>query len=167
MHLVRFIDDNEIDVGPLAPCERLRAANLDWLTAVGAEMRRLDDADRRDAFPLKFVNGLVDQGLTRHAERDTLALSERAGDDMCARQRLARAGRHLQHGALVLRRQRLAQSSDGALLVGPQFPEPGHEVGRVHGAALPLTIATVRSFWSLIASFTQSLMPRTCSQSSG
>ena len=123
---MRFINDNKVDVGPLAPGERLRAADLDRLTAVSTEVSCLHNSDRRDAFPLKFANGLVDQGLTRHAERDTLALGERAGDDMCARQRLARAGRHLQHGALVVGAQRGPQPGDSAHLMLSQRSKGYH-----------------------------------------
>ena len=125
---MRFINDNKVDVGPLAPGERLRAADLDRLTAVSTEVSCLHNSDRRDAFPLKFADGLVDQGLARHTERDTLALGERAGDDMCARQRLARAGRHLQHRALVVGRQRGPQPGDSAhLMLGARRAE-GHEL---------------------------------------
>ena len=57
---MRFVDDDEVSLGPPAARERLRAADLDRLATVSAEVSRLHDADRQDAFPLKFADGLVD-----------------------------------------------------------------------------------------------------------
>ena len=103
MHLGRLVDDDEISPREVCGARAFARCSLDRLAAVRAEVGRLHHADRRDAFPLKFSDGLIDQGLARNTERNALAFAERAGDDVRARQRLARAGRHLQHRALAAR----------------------------------------------------------------
>jgi hypothetical protein len=120
--LVGFVDDYQIDVGALAPGQRLSRANLDRLLGIRERMGALQDAHDSDAFRREGTDALVDQGEARHAERDTLALAERTGDDMRTHEGFSEARGGPQYRALVARRKRAAQLGDGALLVRAQRP---------------------------------------------
>ena len=45
MEFMRLIDDHQIDFGPPAAGDRLDAANLDRLLAIGPRMNSLQNAD--------------------------------------------------------------------------------------------------------------------------
>jgi hypothetical protein len=67
--LVRFVDDDEISIRPLAPSDRLNAANLDRLFTIGPRVTGLHDANGVNAFSPERGDGLVDQGLARERRR--------------------------------------------------------------------------------------------------
>src|SRR4029077_1355297 len=80
VHLVRLVDDDEIDVWSLATGDRLDAAHLDRLIAIRALMDALHDTDAVNAFGLERSDCLVDERDRRHDERDALSLVERGLD---------------------------------------------------------------------------------------
>ena len=82
MHLVRLVYEHQIDVGPFATRDRLDAAHLDRLVAIGALVDALHDTDAVNAFGLERCDGLVNQAERGNHERDALTLVERALDDV-------------------------------------------------------------------------------------
>ena len=98
---MRFVDNDEIDNGALAPPKRLRADDLRRRIEVGEFMLALQRADGVNAFGLEPLDRLIDQIQNRNDEGDSLSFVERHADDMRGQQRFSGAGRHLDHGAFV------------------------------------------------------------------
>ena len=115
---MRLVDDDEIDVQPLPPGERLNAADLNRRFVVGARVRALHDPDAVDALGLEGRNGLINKVYRRHCEGDALSLVEGALDNVGRREGLAEAGRGLQHWTPLSGHERGAQFIEGALLIG-------------------------------------------------
>ena len=82
VHLVRLIDDHQIDVWSLAAGDSLHRAHLDRLFPIGALVDALHDADAVNAFCLERRDGLVNQAERRNRESDALSLVERALNDV-------------------------------------------------------------------------------------
>ena len=82
---MRLVDDHEIDVWPFATRDRLDAAHLDRLIAIGALVDALHDAKAVNALGLECGDGLVDQAERGNREGDALSLVERALDDVRGR----------------------------------------------------------------------------------
>ncbi len=55
-----FVDENEVNLRPLASRQRLYRTNLDRLVAIGALVDALDDANAVNAFGLERRDSLVD-----------------------------------------------------------------------------------------------------------
>ena len=68
VHLMRLVDDHQIDVWSLATRDRLNAAHLDRLFPIGALVDALHDADAVNAFGLERRDGLVNQAERRNRE---------------------------------------------------------------------------------------------------
>ena len=92
MKLMGLIDEDEINGGPLATGDRLDAAHLDRLLAIGALVDALHHADAMNAFRLECGDGLVDEAERGHHERNALSLVKRALDDVRGQQGLPEAG---------------------------------------------------------------------------
>ena len=73
MMLMRLVDDDEIDFRPLPARDRLDAAHLNRLFAIGARVNALHDANGVDALGLEGRDGLVDQRKRRDDEGDALS----------------------------------------------------------------------------------------------
>ena len=54
MELMGLVHDHQIDVWPLATCDRLDATYLDWLIAIGALMDALHDANEVDVLGFEW-----------------------------------------------------------------------------------------------------------------
>ena len=106
VELVRLVHDDEIHIRTLATRNRLDGADLDGLIAVGSLVDSLHDANAVNTFSLERGDGLVDEAKRINYERDTLALCERAPNDVCRDDGLAGAGRRLKQGAALAGRQR-------------------------------------------------------------
>ena len=111
---MRLVDENEVDVRPFPPGDGLDRAHLHRLVAIGARVDALQDADRANALGLEGRDRLVDQADCRHGEGDALSLVQGALDDVRGRQRLAEAGRRLQHRPPAFPRPSEARSSSRA-----------------------------------------------------
>ena len=75
MELMGFIDENEIDLRPLASRERLYRAHLDRLVAIGALVDTLHDADGVDVLGLECRDGLIDQAECANTKATRFPLS--------------------------------------------------------------------------------------------
>jgi len=117
VHLVRLIDDHHIDFGALATSDRLHAAHLDRLVAIGALVDALHNAEAVNALGLERGDGLVNQAKSGNREGEALSFVERALDDVCCSQRLAEPGGRLKQGASLAGRQGTAQRDDSGFLV--------------------------------------------------
>ena len=61
MKLMGLIDENQINGGPFATGDRLDAAHLDRLVAIGAFVDALHHADAMDSLRLECRDGLIDE----------------------------------------------------------------------------------------------------------
>jgi hypothetical protein len=82
MELMGLVHDHQINVWSFATRNRLDAAHLDRLIAIGALMDALHDANAVDALGFECSDGLVDQAERRNREGDTLSLVQRTLDDV-------------------------------------------------------------------------------------
>jgi hypothetical protein len=117
VHLVRLVDDDEIDVWSLATGDRLDAAHLDRLIAIRALMDALHDTDAVNAFGLERGDCLVDERDRRHDERDALSLVESSLDDVRGCQSLAKACGSLKHRATLAACERAPEGIQGTPLM--------------------------------------------------
>jgi hypothetical protein len=117
---MRFVDDDKLGIGFLAPGERLDATHLDGLRAIRAPMEALHDANRGNALPFESIDGLVDQTKGRHGENNAVPLVQGASDNVGGSQRLSESTRRLKERALVAGQERLAKGLKRPFLVSPE-----------------------------------------------
>ena len=75
---MRLVDNDQIDIWPLAPGKRPDRGDLDRLVAIRSFMNALHYAERVNAFSLESADALVDKRQGRHYESNSPALGERA-----------------------------------------------------------------------------------------
>jgi hypothetical protein len=121
MKLMRLVNDDQVNGGPLASGDGLNRANLNRLIRLSAFMPTLDHANAVDALGFECRNGLINKRERWHRESNAISFGEGATNDFGREPGLASASRQLNHGSLVSCRDRLAETFEHRRLVVAQW----------------------------------------------